>query len=109
VSRHWSGKTLKQHKADRAAVVAAVLAEAGIAVSDTDRMAATVLAADGKPRFMWEDLPTSAAVYATVVLGSVLEALRRRREYDHAKQLLANRASRAGPVETNSATPVAAS
>jgi hypothetical protein len=30
VSRHWTGKTLTEHKADRAAVVRAVLEEAGI-------------------------------------------------------------------------------
>ena len=46
-----------------------------------------------------------AADYVNVVMASVLQAQRWRREYDAAKQLLAARASpRAGPVDANSAT-----
>lgn len=103
VSRHWSGKTLKEHKADRATVVREVLAEAGVDVPDTDRMASSTLAADGKPRFVWEDLPASAADYADQVLASIVEARRWRRQYVEAKRRVSNRESRAGPVETNSA------
>ena len=40
VSRAWSGRTLSQHLADRAAVVREVLKEAGIAAPEVDRMAA---------------------------------------------------------------------
>ena len=47
VSRAWSGKTLSEHKADRATVVREVLAEAGIDAPEADRMAADILAADG--------------------------------------------------------------
>jgi hypothetical protein len=105
VSRHWSGKTLKQHRADRATVVREVLAEAGITAPETDRMSADVLAGDGKPRYLWRDLPRHPADYPNVVLCSVLEQQRWRREYETAKALVAARASpRAGPVETNSAT-----
>jgi hypothetical protein len=104
VSRHWSGKTLKEHKADRAAVVREVLAEAGVEVPDTDRMASSALAADGKPRFLWEDLRASAADYAHQVLASIVEARRWRRQYAEAKWRVSQPGSRAGPVETNSAT-----
>jgi hypothetical protein len=61
VSRAWSGKTLTEHKADRATVVREVLKEAGIQAPDADRMAADTLAADGLPRFVWEDIPWSTA------------------------------------------------
>jgi hypothetical protein len=47
VSRKWTGKTLTDHKADRAEIVRAVLAEAGIEAPDRDRCAADQLAADG--------------------------------------------------------------
>ena len=95
VSRHWSGKTLTEHRADRAAVVRAVLEEAGIEVPDTDRMSATVLAADGLPRFVWEPVNVASADYVAIVMASVTEQLRRRTQYDNAKQLVA---ARAGPA-----------
>lgn len=104
VSRAWSGKTLSEHKADRATVVREVLKEAGIEAPDADRMASDVLADDGRPRFVWEDVPVASADYADVVMGTVLEAMRWRREYDAAKRAGASRASPDGPVETNSAT-----
>ncbi|MDO5628806.1 MAG: replication initiation protein, partial [Mobilicoccus sp.] len=44
VSRKWSGKTLKQHRAERADVVRAVLTEASIEPPAAQRMAAEVLA-----------------------------------------------------------------
>lgn len=49
VSRGWSGKTLTEHKADRAAVVRAALEAAGIDTPAADRMAAETLHVDGKP------------------------------------------------------------
>jgi hypothetical protein len=115
VSRHWSGKTLAEHRADRAAVVREVLAAAGIDPPAADRLATSVLAEDGKPRFVWEDLPAHASRdYIRVVMGSVLQAHRWRSEYEHAKTLHAERARRAaceqpraGPHHTgdaNSAT-----
>ncbi len=93
VSRAWSGKTLTEHRADRAAVVRQVLEAAGIAPPDADRMAAGTIAADGLPRFVWEDMPVVDRDYVRVVLASVREAHRWRAEYDHAKQLVAARAS----------------
>ena len=93
VSRAWSGKTLSEHKADRATVVREVLKEAGIEAPDADRMAADVLAEDGLPRFVWEDAPVVQRDYVTVVMASVLEAHRWRQEYQAAKQQAAARAS----------------
>ncbi len=57
VSRAWSGKTLSEHKADRATVVREVLAAAGVEAPATDRMSADVLADDGLPRYVWEPVP----------------------------------------------------
>jgi hypothetical protein len=111
VSRHWSGKTLAGHRADRAAVVRTVLAAAGIAPPEADRMATSVLAEDGKPRFVWEDLPVHDRDYTRVVMASVIEARRWRREYEAAKQHAAEQSAsndaRAGPQPcggANSAT-----
>ena len=110
VSRAWSGKTLAEHKADRATVVREVLAAAGVEAPATDRMSAEVLADDGLPRYVWEPLPTDQATYATTVLLSIAQAKRWRAEYEHAKQQPADR-SRAspndadpGPVDNRSAT-----
>lgn len=86
VSRAWSGKTLSEHRADRATVVREVLKEAGIDAPDADRMAADVLAADGLPRFVWDDVPVADHDYVRVVMGAVIEAHRWRREYQAAKQ-----------------------
>jgi hypothetical protein len=94
VSRAWSGKTLPEHRADRATVVREVLKEAGIEAPDAARMAAATLAADGLPRFVWEDLPVVDRDYVHVVMASVREAHRWRREYEAAKQQVA---ARAGP------------
>ena len=94
VSRAWSGKTLSEHRADRATVVREVLKEAGIEAPDADRMAADTLAADGLPRFVWEDIPVVDRDYVRVVMASVREAHRWRREYEEAKQ---QAAARAGP------------
>lgn len=108
VSRAWSGKTLSEHRADRATVVREVLKEAGIEAPDADRIAADVLSSDGLPRFVWEDIPVADRDYVHVVMGAVREAQRWRREYEQAKhQVGAARASptqAAGSVDSNSAT-----
>jgi hypothetical protein len=57
-------------------------------------MAAATLAADGLPRFVWEDLPVVDRDYVHVVMASVREAHRWRHEYEAAKQQVA---ARAGP------------
>lgn len=101
VSRRWSGKTLTEHKADRAAVVRAALEAAGIEPPAANRMAAETLDEDGKPRFVWDDVPLSQYDYGRVVMGTVLEARRWRAQYDRAKQLLAGTDP---PVDNRSAT-----
>ena len=90
VSRQWTGKTLTEHKADRAAIVRATLAEAGIQAPDTDRCSATVTDADGTARYAWspvdredDDVPT----YRRVMADSIAEAVRWRTDYERAKQL----------------------
>lgn len=95
VSRHWSGKTLAEHRADRAAVVREVLAEAGIEAPAAGRMAADRLADDGLPRYIWEPVLVESDEYAQLILASVVETERWRREYDLAKQA---HPRRAGPV-----------
>jgi hypothetical protein len=69
-----------------------VLKEAGIEAPDADRMAAYVLADDGFPRFVWEDIPVADRDYVQVVMGAVREAQRWRREYERAKAHVGARA-----------------
>jgi len=98
VSRAWSGKTLTEHRADRAAVVRAVLEEAGITPPEADRMAAATLAPDGLPRFVWDDVPVADRDYVTVVMASVREAHRWRQQYQAAKDRVTDEdAARASP------------
>ena len=85
VSRDWSGKTLGEHRADRATVVREALAEAGMLSQEIERMAATVLASDGKPRYVWTDTRPDPITYARVLLGTVAERLAWRAQYDAAK------------------------
>ena len=85
VSRQWSGKTLAEHKADRATVVREALLTAGIVAPETARMAATVTLADGRPRFVWTDTKPDPMIYARVILASVQERHRWRAQYEQAK------------------------
>jgi hypothetical protein len=96
VSRKWSGKTLAGHKADRAAVVRAVLEEAGYDPDDHDEL--SVSGTDG--RWTWELLGRSRVderTYAAAIAEAITTRQRWRAQYDAAK------AARAGP-----APPVAA-
>jgi len=57
VSRDRTGKTLTEHRADRAAVIRKVVEAAGVdpdASLDVRRCAADLLHEDGTPRFRWE-------------------------------------------------------
>ena len=76
VSRDWSGKTLSEHKADRATVVREALLSAGIVAPEVERMAADVLSADGLPRFIWTDDRPDPSTYAQVILASIAERQR---------------------------------
>ncbi|MQA78109.1 MAG: replication initiation protein [Streptosporangiales bacterium] len=91
VSRQWTGKTLTQHRADRAAVVRAVLEEAGIEAPDVDRYSTKVTTADGRPRFVWTAVRAhEVPAYRELLLDLLKERQRWRGQYEDAKQ-------RAGP------------
>ena len=91
VSRKWSGKTLKRHKADRAAVVREALAEAGITAPDVERISAEVQADDGRPRYEWHPIEPTPPLYVKTILNGIAERRRWRIEYDRAKALIASR------------------
>lgn len=88
VSRQWTGKTLDQHKADRAAVVRQVLEEAGVDPDDIPTLnRCSAEAEDG--RYQWEPVnpkEISPGLWRTAVLASLREAQHRRRQYDEAKR-----------------------
>jgi hypothetical protein len=63
-----------------------VLAAAGVEVQEADRLAADVMAGDGRPRFIWQEFPVSEADYVDTVLASVVQARRWRAQYDAAKR-----------------------
>ena len=100
VSRGWSGKTLADHKADRAAVVREALEAAGIEVESARRMAAEVEAADGGERFVWAAVVCHQGTSAAVLMETVLERRRWREQYEYAKSL----AGADPPVDSRSAT-----
>lgn len=106
VSRGWSGKALSTHRADRRAVVEQVLEAAGIEPEDAGRMAADVLTDDGKPRFVWEEVPVTQADWAHVVMQSMLDRRQRKAQYEQARTLLAG--ADPPPVDNRSATPTPA-
>lgn len=85
VSRKWSGKTLQQHRADRQAVVQAVLEEAGFTAPEIDRLAADTQMDDGARRFTWENEPRKAHAYRLVMLESIRQRQEWRRSYHLAK------------------------
>jgi hypothetical protein len=94
VSRKWSGKTLAQHKADRATVIRETLAAAGMSAPDVDRLAVDQVLDDGLPRYFWKDVPTTENDYALTILRSVQERDRWRQQYEHAKHQLEARTDR---------------
>jgi len=88
-SRKWTGKTLTDHRADRAAVVRQTLAAAGIEAPDRDRCAADVLREDGTPRYEWTDLDRhedGPADYAVAILASARQRAAWRQQYEQAKR-----------------------
>lgn len=95
VSRHWTGKTLTDHRADRAAVVRAVLEDAGINPDDHDELAIT----GTNGQFAWELLGRSQVderTYSAAIAIQVTTRQRWRAEYTAAK-------TRAGPPGTAAA------
>ena len=100
VSRGWSGKTLSDHRADRAAVVRQVLEAAGYQPQEVDRMAAETLASDGEPRYHWQTVHLPPQKASEAIIASVFERRRWRNQYQRAKNAsMAN----APPVQGNSA------
>jgi hypothetical protein len=97
VSRQWSGKTLTEHKADRATIVRQALLASGITAPEIERMAATVTLRDGSPRFVWTDTRPDPPSYVRVILASIAERQRWRAQYEAAK-------AAAGLVDSYSAT-----
>jgi 8-oxo-dGTP pyrophosphatase MutT (NUDIX family) len=98
VSRKWSGKTLADHKADRAAVVRAALEEAGIDPDDHDEL--SIAGSDG--RFAWEVIGRSRvdpATYAAAIAEAIAVRRRWRWEYEIARGSTGPRAS---PVASRS-------
>jgi hypothetical protein len=84
VSRRWTGKTLTEHRADRAAVVRAALEEAGIDPDDHDEL--SVSGTDG--RCTWETIARAQvddATYLAAVAALVRTRDRWRQQYDEAK------------------------
>jgi hypothetical protein len=96
-SRQWSGKTLTEHKADRATVVRQALLASGITAPEIERMAATVTLPDGTPRFVWTDTNLDPHSYVRVILNSIAEGQRWRTQYEAAKTAV-------GAVDSYSAT-----
>src|SRR5829696_4296977 len=97
VSRDWTGKTLKDHRADRATVVREALDAAGIVTPEVERMAAGVLSPDGLPRFIWTDEQPDTTTYTLTLLRAVAERQKWRAQYAAAKEA-------AGAVDNRSAT-----
>ncbi|MEO3937539.1 replication initiator [Dermatophilaceae bacterium Soc4.6] len=93
VSRQWSGKTLTEHRADRRAVVTAVLTAAGIDPGDADQMAADRTLLDGSPRYVWGDVEPGDVDYVAVIAASLRQANRWRQQYEEAKAAAEGRAS----------------
>jgi hypothetical protein len=89
VSRAWTGKTLSDHRADRAEVVRQVLASAGLEAPEIDRLSASARRADGAQRFewkIWDPLDSTVPVYRQVMTRAIAEKLRWRRQYEQARQ-----------------------
>ncbi|WP_129668561.1 replication initiator [Phytoactinopolyspora endophytica] len=88
VSRKWTGKTLTEHRADRAAVVRTVLTDAGIEMDDHAEFSATATRADGQPRYVWSTVKpgdADAPSYLRLIAAVVRHRQRWRAQYEHAK------------------------
>ncbi|MBO0844384.1 MAG: replication initiation protein [Nocardioides sp.] len=89
VSRQWTGKTLTEHRADRAEVVRQVLAEAGIGREDLDQFAADATDHQGVARYAWKSVNANEltlALWRAAVLTLIRQRTRWREQYERAKQ-----------------------
>ncbi|TDD16417.1 replication initiation protein [Kribbella turkmenica] len=106
VSRQWTGKTLTDHRADRAEVIRQTLSAAGVEMDDQTALSvAQTTSDDEQPRFIWtpvrpgdEDAPTQKEVLAY----SITKRIRWREQYEQAKQRA--RDGTGPPTDSNSAT-----
>jgi hypothetical protein len=105
VSRHWSGKTLTEHAADRAAVVREALAAAGIDAPAADRLAADQPGDDGTARYRWEPVEVGEVDYPAAVLQLAHERHRWRRQYAAATAARAGRPPDGPPDDTGLSGP----
>ncbi len=88
VSRLWTGKTLKVHRADRAEVVRQVLLAAGLESPEIDRLSTQAKCADGTQRFEWrvfDPLDATVPIYRQVMTRAIRERMRWQAEYEAAK------------------------
>lgn len=100
VSRLWTGKTLKHHKADRAAVVREVL-EAGVDAPELERLSVAVKRDDGTQGFHWtihHPDDSTTPLYRTVMTRAIGQQMQWRAGYQDAKR-------RAGPAHHSSRLP----
>ncbi|TDT29087.1 replication initiator [Naumannella halotolerans] len=96
VSRKWSGKTLTQHRADRAAVVRETLLSAGFLEPEIESMAADVTDDHGQQRYVWTDTKVPPEIYPQVIYQLIRQRRAWRDQYDQAKQAVESR-SATGP------------
>jgi hypothetical protein len=103
VSRKWTGKTLTDHRADRAEVVRQTLLAAGAEVPDLEGLKATIARDDGGPRYewkIWNSQQGAAPIYRQVLTHTIAERLRWKSEYEAAK-------ARASPANAPPVLPTA--
>lgn len=89
VSRKWTGKTLTDHRGDRAEVVRQTLLAAGMEPPEIERMATSVEREDGQPRYewqLWNAHEATTPIYRQVLTRSIAERLRWKKQYDAAKE-----------------------
>ena len=96
VSRAWTGKTLHQHRADRRAVITAVLESAGVTADEADRLGAQQVMPDGRQRFTWSEVDRRQLDYVGVIRASLRHVARWRAQYDAAKSAVV--VSRGSPL-----------
>lgn len=102
VSRLWTGKTLKDHRADRAEVVRQVLLAAGIEAPEVDRLSVLAKRQDGAQRFQWtihDPVNSTVPIYRQVMTTAIQERMRWKAEYDAAKARASPATSRARPPD----------
>ncbi len=69
---------------------------------EIERMAATILAKDGRPRFVWTDTQPDPITYARVLMKTIAERMRWRAQYAAAKDRATNQQD--GPGDNCSTT-----